>query len=62
MDREWAHRVLHELNRKLFLLRAEQDATKRMRIVDSILAEKKDAPIEKQGEERQLKLLLGLEE
>ena len=61
MDKELARRVLNEINRKLLLLRAEQNTTKRIDIVDSIMEEKKGASIEQQGEEKQLKLLLGLD-
>jgi len=61
LDKKFARKVLNELNRKLLLLSAEQKTVKRMDIVDSILEERKGASIEQQGEEKQLKLLFGLD-
>lgn len=60
MDKELARIVVHELNRKLLLIMDEQDSVKRMQIVNSILMEDSSLPIEEQGEEKQLKVLLGI--
>lgn len=53
MDREKAHTVLHELSRKLILLRTERKSIRRKEIIDSIL-------LGEQGELKQLKELLRL--
>ena len=62
MDRERAYRVLLELNRKLLLLEGNEDRGARQRIVESILKENPGGTFEEQGEEKQLRILLGLKE
>lgn len=52
MDHERARNVVHELNRKLLLLKAERKAAKRGEIIDSIF----------DTELKELKDLLELEE
>ena len=54
MGKDVARRVVHEINRKLTLLRGERKAIKRKEIIDSMLSD--------EGELKQLKELLGLEE
>jgi len=54
MDKEEAREILHNLNRKLTLLRGERKAVIRKQIIDSIL-------FDDDGEEQQLKNLLGVD-
>ena len=55
MDRDKAHTIIHELNRKLMLVECERKSGKRKEIIDSIL-------LSEEGELKQLKELLQLEE
>ena len=57
----FACKVLAELNRKLLLLVGEKNKAIRTKIVDSILEENEGASITRQGEEKQLKMLLDID-
>lgn len=50
-----AYAVIHNLNRKLMLLKSERKSAERKKIIDSIL-------LDDTGELKQLKNLLGLKE
>lgn len=54
MYKDDAFSILHDLNRKLILLRTERKVAERKKIIDDIL-------LSDEGELKQLKILLGLD-